>query len=422
MVDFVWAGYQAGDGMKSLKRWMRIGVGLLVLVLVAALAANWVLKRRLADLLNATLAPAVAARTGADFTIGDASLDLVGGRVHVEDVRLGNQPGFEEAYLFELEDAAVTTSLGRLLRAREIDISSFRVERATLVVERSAEGDLNIRALQQRLAGDPPAAASPGGGTGPKDEGADAPSGSGAEAAPQIFVGTAKVQAVVRYIDHKIRPTRPVEFTLDQTLSVQGLAMGRSGEPATVSLRGGLRGKRDLFRTEIAGTVDAIEDAEALSFALSGSVANIDPSLVEAYLARHDLRCGGLDLELNLVCTQGEFRAGESEIALVMYDLVLPESLARKAGGIETMKRISIPIAIEGPLTSPGADGLLAMLGHVVVTNLVDNPEIKKALAEKVQEALGLGGKPDGGETGPRREEVNETLDKASELLKGLLK
>ncbi|MFH1573586.1 MAG: AsmA family protein, partial [Acidobacteriota bacterium] len=135
-------------GRKALKvlAWI---VGIFVVLLIAGYITLRVLLPP--EKLRAMALPRIEQALGQSVEVGPVHLAIWGGfGVGVEDVRVGNRPGYRDERMLNLENLVLRVPLRRLLR-RELIITRIDLVRPEIYLEKSSEGEINIVGLGKRL-------------------------------------------------------------------------------------------------------------------------------------------------------------------------------------------------------------------------------------------------------------------------------
>lgn len=93
-----------------------------------------------------------AAERDVDLEIDSLRVGLLSGRVVMRGVTVANPPGYTDSALASLEACTINARVLPLMR-QEIVVQTVSLKRATLNVERRAEGEINLVALMNQLSG-----------------------------------------------------------------------------------------------------------------------------------------------------------------------------------------------------------------------------------------------------------------------------
>jgi AsmA protein len=123
--------------------------GILIVLLIAGFFALRVILPP--EKLRAMVLPRVEQALGQRVEVGSFQLAIWGGfGVAVEDVRLGNRPGYGDEHMLTLDRLVLRIPLRPLLR-RQLEIRRVALVGPRVFAEKSAEGQLNVAGLGQRL-------------------------------------------------------------------------------------------------------------------------------------------------------------------------------------------------------------------------------------------------------------------------------
>ena len=103
------------------------------------------------DKLRAMALPRIERALGPRVEVGSFHLAVWGGfGVAVEDLRIGNRPGYADDQMLALKKIVLRIPLRPLLR-RELELTKIEIVRPEVFIEKSPEGDINVAGLGQRL-------------------------------------------------------------------------------------------------------------------------------------------------------------------------------------------------------------------------------------------------------------------------------
>ena len=120
-------------------------ITLLVIIVVGAGAAGWwFMFHRMDGLLEREIQEAGSAAFGTPVTVGNVDIDLIDGAMRIEDLAIGNPPGFgrEHALVFGEIEAAIDYFSGEIKRIVLDEAQVFIEER---------DGQLNVQRLKEAL-------------------------------------------------------------------------------------------------------------------------------------------------------------------------------------------------------------------------------------------------------------------------------
>lgn len=117
---------------------------IVVLFVGAGIAGWWYMFHRLDGLLEEEIQRAASEAFGTPVTIGDVQLNLVRGAVRIEDLAIGNPPGFGR------EHAVVFGSIEAAMDVENLQIARVVLDRAQIFIEEKG-GVTNVQRLKEAL-------------------------------------------------------------------------------------------------------------------------------------------------------------------------------------------------------------------------------------------------------------------------------
>ena len=374
-----------------MKRALRIVVILLILLIVLIGALQVLLKNQLGGLVNAHVVPVMEERLGVDVNLGDVSVDLLGGRVKIRDVVIGNPGGFSEGHLFKMDTFNIELGIKQLLFGGSADIHHVRLLGTEFNIIHDANGKLNLDVLLQNLSGegDRPSQGDPA------PESRDEPPSKKKrdEALPAVLVRSFTTELLLTYINHALLQD-PIRLSLTLATDIQNMGtipVDSEDQWGSIAISGTLESDAAKCVTDIRGRVAPIADPVKPSFDLNGSMASIDLSPFQDAMAAQEFSCDALSVELELVCRNGVFDEKVSHVNLLIHGLELKGDLARKTRYMDRLEKVTIPISIGGTLTDPQAGDFFSALQMGILANFQDNiaPAARNALRKRAGEAIG---------------------------------
>src|SRR5690349_17738569 len=138
----------------AMKRWL---VRLLVVVVALfglILAAGLVARSVVSGSSQYGLAASLSESLGVPVTVGSANFDLVQWfllrpAIALEDIAIGNPPGFHSPYLLEAKKLSAQVALLPLLH-KTIEVHSIVIDQPRITAETNAQGTSNIEALLRK--------------------------------------------------------------------------------------------------------------------------------------------------------------------------------------------------------------------------------------------------------------------------------
>ncbi len=370
--------------------------------------------------------PEVSKAMGVDVAVGDVSLNLFGGSLVADSVRVANPEGFEERDVFTLERTVLDVGLLALTRGI-LEVSEASVKDAWLTLVRNEKGDVNIAVIREGLpqpepADEPPPAAP----SEPKPPEAPAEPAPPAEM-PKVQIDTLAFNTRFEFIDHKTEEPEPNRVSLNLALKATDVAtFGERPEEewGSVAISGNLHDKPEAFVTDIQARVAPLSEPLLASFTANGNIMAIDMRELPKLTDELGLSSQSADVELKLNVRNGAFQAG-SELVASLREAELVGDLKKKHDKVKLPPDISLTIPISGTLAKPVINPQQAITMNLL-RNLARNPDYildnvtvdGKSLRERLNKALG-GGKDDAKEG---EEGKADAVDDALNQLKGLFK
>ena len=418
------------------KVFRKIGCGvvllLLVVIVVGVVVLNNVLKNRLTPILNDKVLPPLEEKMKVDMSIGGASVNIVGGSVNIDDVKVGNPKGFGDEQLFTLKRLAVDLGMGRLFRALregtvDIEISEVAITDANLGIIKNSEGLLNLKVLADNMKGEEKPAEKPK--DEPTDKPEEGPKKEGPAELPKVWLKTLGISTAVGYVDRS--KDEPLEIKLAYKLALENISTyeTEAGPNGTISITGALAGDEAKCTTDLKGTIAPIVDPLKATFDISGDIGNVDLAFAMKYLVVAGISsCQSLGVRVGIATQDGAF-AKESNISLVVKGVVVTGELGSQLAkvGMSVIPELALPFPISGTLAEPetpkledvfvvavkaiikqAATGAVANVAKGALSGLLGGKDGDKGATPDVGSLLGE--KTDGGEKGVATPDVGSLL------------
>lgn len=116
----------------------------IVVVIGAGIAGWWYMFHRFDRLLEDEVQRAASEAFGTTVTVGDVDLDLIHGAVRIDDLAIGNPPGFER------ENAVVFGSIEAAMDYQTAEVTRVVLDGAKIYIEERG-GETNIQRLKDAL-------------------------------------------------------------------------------------------------------------------------------------------------------------------------------------------------------------------------------------------------------------------------------
>ncbi|MCF7848120.1 MAG: hypothetical protein K9M45_04655 [Kiritimatiellales bacterium] len=409
-----------------MKKALKFIIGLVVVLVLLLAGLQLFLKFGLTRTLQTAVLPRLKTETGIDARVGGLSVDVLGGKVLLRDLVVKNPAGFLLNDMVTVDRISMDLDIPSLLRREVILVKSVKVENTLINVVRNKAGEINVQKLADGLPKTkkkvPPGQPKEPRPTEPPEKvpkpGKPVPEpGKPAPELPELLVKAITADATVRYIDLKLDS---MDMALD--LNVEAYNLNTRKDPdapwGDVLLTGALGNDSASLVTDLKARVAPVTDPLRPSFDLAGKVMEIDPRLMEEIYSRMGIRSAPFGIGPAIHCRSGVYQ--DSVVALSMNDIVFEDKLAKKLGGVATLRSLKFTVPLEGTLQSPSIDvekALYAALGDNAGSIL---ESVLKGIAGK---ELGLEKEPESLEDaaieilGKEVKEIGE-----NEELKGILK
>lgn len=119
-------------------------IALIVIVVGAGVAGWWYMFHRMDALITAELEEAGSNAFGAPVTVGDIDINLIEGAMRIEELAIGNPPGFDR------EHAVVFGSIDAELDYQSGEVERIVIEDTQIYVEEKG-GETNVQRLKKAL-------------------------------------------------------------------------------------------------------------------------------------------------------------------------------------------------------------------------------------------------------------------------------
>jgi AsmA protein len=157
------------------KRWTKILLGLVVLVIVLVVAIKVFVN---ANTFRPTIEKQLATTLGRDVKVGNLSLSLSRGSLVAEGLSVADDPKFSAEPFLTAKKFRIGVSLQTLIFSRQLNLRSFQIEAPQVKLIRAANGTWNFSSLGVVRAAGAPANAAPGASNSPAPDIADLSVGS----------------------------------------------------------------------------------------------------------------------------------------------------------------------------------------------------------------------------------------------------
>jgi len=387
-----------GDDMKKL---LKILVGVVIVIAVLLVGLQVFLNRGLNPVVQKAL-PQVSESLGLDVAIDDVAINLFGGSLEVEKVKLGNPQGFKEPAVFALDSTSLDVSLRALLDG-VILVSDASVKNAKITIVRNEEGAVNLAEIQKQLPkSDTAAEVEP-----PQKEAQEAKPEETQEAKseetepveiPKVQIDKLAFNTIFEFVDYKTTNSEPNRLGIDLSLNAADVVtFGTRPEEewGTLNIKGGLHEKPDQFVVDIKAKVAPLTDPAALSFRAEGNIAAMDMKKLGDISQEIGISAESADIAITLIVDKGVFSKGSKMVA-ALRNAELVGDLKKKNKKTKLPPNISITIPVSGTLANPKVNFVQAITSSLL-RNIAENPDYLldnvtvdgKSLRDRLNKAFG---------------------------------
>jgi len=298
---------------------------LLVIVILLVAGLQIFLTKGLTAALNQGVFPAVEKMYGLEMSVTGASVNLFKGAAELDGFTVRNLKGYEEPYLLTFDKCVLDVEMLSLLKRAPIVIALAKAEGATLVIERNKNDLFNIKELAEALkpseSGEAPASQTPA-----EPQPATAPQPTpvaGAEAKPArpvpVHIRRIAIDARIKYTDSEENKTYDMNLTLTGN---DFFTVPAEGQPnSRLVLRGSMDHSKNAFETDLSAILEPLTDLENPSFNATGSILDIDISLLGDLLEKNNMQSRSFSIKPAITCVKGQLQ--DSRIDVVFNDLTL---------------------------------------------------------------------------------------------------
>ena len=166
---------------------------------------------------------------------------------------------------------------------------------------------------------------------------------------PPLMIGESSIRTTLAYVDHALSDE---VFRLTLALAVDSRNISTyelpGGKWGTFEIRGHLAENPRSFVINLQGKLAPLLDPEQPSFDLSGDIADVDLSRMQAVVKEIGLSSESVALNVSVRCRDGQFDRKMSSIA-VRFKNARPEGkLAKRLKGMPLKADLSVVVPISG--------------------------------------------------------------------------
>lgn len=328
----------------------KIIVLILALLIAAVIGLQLFLAYGLTDSLRKWVLPLAQERFKLDVALDHVSVNLLAGAIAVHDLKVANPPGFAEPELATVRRFALKVGLPALFTGGIAEINKLRIGDAVITVIRNREGALNLKVINDAMAGDKsaaPGSPAPGGG-------APAPT---TNAIPEIVIRKMECKSLVYYIDHTLSDP-PFRLGFDLNLQLKDVANYGNEEvlSGTVNLLGAFLAENKKCAFDLNGNIAPIIDPARLSFDVAGAMQAIDLKAFQPLLAKQGIEGGEVSGTITLLCRKGVFDPEKSVLRLTLNRVQLSAERKQQLGNFNLPAELKLVVPVEGTLSDPRPD------------------------------------------------------------------
>ncbi|HEY2018991.1 MAG TPA: AsmA family protein [Bryobacteraceae bacterium] len=127
--------------MKRIVRWLAIGIGVLLLVVLSA--PLWIDANHFRPMLESDLSSAL----GREVKVGDLKLALLAGSVTTNDLSVADDPIFNRTPFVRAKSLKLAIELWPLITSRRLNVTALTIDQPDITLLQSPEGDWNFSRL-----------------------------------------------------------------------------------------------------------------------------------------------------------------------------------------------------------------------------------------------------------------------------------
>ena len=133
-----------------MKKLWKILIALVILLVVLVIGANVLVSRKLDYILNEFVIPVAEDRLGVDVGFDDAAASILGGRIDIGGIKLGNPQGFPDPDMAVIERCEANVALGPLLSGGVTEVMGAKLSGGVLTIIRNG-GRVNLQVVADNL-------------------------------------------------------------------------------------------------------------------------------------------------------------------------------------------------------------------------------------------------------------------------------
>lgn len=389
---------------------------LVVLILVLAVVAQFVMSNKLTDILRDKVLPLAEEELGVEVDVGSASVNLFGGSVGAQDIRIGNPAGFPEEDLFSMEEFGIRINLPALLKKR-VHVAGGRISDARLSIYRNSEGLVNVEALSGKKPQTRKPRAPGGGGSPSKPTTKETTTETLSKMeAPEALISEFDANALIEYTDAKIR-REPFRIALVADMEARELSTIKDPDQdwGAIRLNAHLENSPREFVVTLNGKVAPITDPEKPSFDINLDISSVNLQDMKPLAELIGIESQSVSAKAPIKCNDGALRG---TIKVVFEKPRLVGKLAKEARGYKLPETLTVSLPVRGTVKEPVLRWEEAIL-ETILRNFAATAEstIKSEATKKLGEVIKDAAEDLGGD-----EELQKQLEKGLESIGEIFK
>ncbi len=355
-----------------MKKIFVIIVVLFVIIGAGFLVVNFILTKRLPEIVNKWIIPKVEESTGLQVAISDAKLHLIGGEMSISQLDISNPAITKNKNILSAKEFVVDFDVLPLLR-KQVNINSLYLNDIAVNINRDRNGRMNFNTEKpesEQSTVEQKSTQSESGQVSAADipEKTSSVNDAPGESSPlNLSLNNFKCTAVITYSDDKISEP-PFKLPFDVALSADNIKTTGSADDkwGTFHLTGGMKGKPEVFTTDISGRIAPVTDKDEISMNFAGTIKNIKLSELGPYTNKMDISAENIDAEIKFKSVAGKIDPLNSKLTLIMQNVTLSGKLEQKTKNITLPPNLKINVPIKGTINQPQVDIMSAIITTVM--------------------------------------------------------
>jgi hypothetical protein len=330
--------------------------------------------------------PEIQKTTGFNIDFNRIWATLPGGTVKISGLMVNNPKEGSKNSISLLSVDHINANIGLFSLLRGIvDISSLKIENASLNIIRTRDGKFNAGGTGDKTR------------TGSRENGrdshgetaqeqADTETGetpgkdqaSSSQSAPaKASLGKVQIDTVVEYTDYKAVPVNGAKIRLNLKITADNISTfgDPDRETGVFSITGSMADKPDSFVIDIKGKIAPLINSRKPTFDIDGTIANIRTEDFKELADSMGVEIGRADIDLHVRCRKGSFTREASFVNATINNLQASGKLASVGKGA-SLSSATLSIPLKGTIQAPDFDPI----GSILQTLTGNIDQITKAL------------------------------------------